>query len=134
MVTTTRSIRHRGPAQKRPIDADVILLRQLDLRKVGAGIIDKIANTNLRPGEKEKEFPWFADGFVAGEHPRDAMVARAITEATIGFAIARTDSGEILASFGKDEVERAENVTHGAKVELAIDVMLGEEKADDESR
>lgn len=131
MVTTTRNIKHRGPAQVRPVDKDVILLRKVNWKKMRPGIIDKIANTSLRPGEKEMTFPWFSDGYVAGEQPRDALVSRAIMEATEGFAIARTDSGEILAEFKKDQVVEAEAVTHGAKTQLAIDVTLNGEDDDE---
>ena len=131
MVTTTKQIRHRGPAQKRVLDADVILLRKVNVKKIGAGIYEKIAQTALRPGEYEGDQPWFQDGFVAGEQPRNAMVAQAIMDTTLGFAIARTDSGEILAEFDKSEVEKAETVTHSATTQLAVDVML-DKVADDE--
>lgn len=130
MVTTTKQIRHKGPQQVRVLDRDVILLRKIDVRKMGAGIYEKIANTSLSPGELEGDQPWFLEGYVAGEQPRNAMVADAIMRTTLGFAIARTDSGEILAEFDKSEVEKAERVTHSATTQLAVDVALNH--ADDE--
>ena len=59
--------------------------------------------------------------------PRDAILSAAIKKATTGFAIARTDSGEILAEFGKDQVVEASRITDTAKVQLAIDVTVGDE-------
>lgn len=123
----TSSVKYRGPAQVRVIDRDVILLRKVDFRVLGAGMVERIANTALRPKEYEGDQPWFHDGYVAGEQPRDAMLSEAIMRATTGFAIARTDSGEILAEFGKDEVVRASEITSSAKVQLAIDVTIGDE-------
>ena len=123
----TSSVRHRGPAQVRVIDRDVILLRKVNFRMLGPGLIDRIAKTALRPKEYEGDQPWFLDGYVAGEQPRDAMLSAAIMKATTGFAIARTDSGEILAEFGKDQVVEASRITDTAKVQLAIDVTVGDE-------
>lgn len=127
MATTVT--RHRGPAQKRVLDGDVILLRKVNFRKMGAGLVDRLRKTALRPGEYEGDQPWFLEGYVAGEQPRDALISQSIMENTTGFAIARTDSGDILAEFGKDEVVKAENVTHSARVELAVDVALQAEEA-----
>lgn len=130
MVTT--QTRHRGPAQKRVLDGDVILLRKVNFRKMGAGIVDRLRKTALRPGEYEGDQPWFLEGYVAGEQPRDALISEAIMQNTTGFAIARTDSGDILTEFGKDDVVRAENVTHSARIELAVDVALKESAEQDE--
>lgn len=129
MATTTT--RHRGPAQKRVLDGDVILLRKVNFRKIGDGIVDLISKTALRPGEYEGDQPWFLDGYIAGEQPRDALISKSIMENTTGFAIARTDSGDILAEFGKNEIVKAENVTHSARVELAVDVALAQAEAEE---
>jgi hypothetical protein len=127
----TSSIRHRGPQQKRVLDGEVILLRKVNFRKMGAGIVDRLAKTALRRDEYEGDMPWFGDGYIAGEQPRDALMTRTIMENTIGFAIARTDSGEILAEFDKNEVARAEEITHNAKSNLAIDIVLKQSENDE---
>jgi len=114
------------------LDGDVILLRKVNFRKMGAGIVDRLRKTALRPGEYEGDQPWFLEGYVAGEQPRDALISEAIMQNTTGFAIARTDSGDILTEFGKDDVVRAENVTHSARIELAVDVALKESAEQDE--
>lgn len=123
------NIRHRGPQQTRVLDRDVILLRKVDLRAMGDGVTRKLADTQLAPREYERDMPWFRDGYIAGEQPRDALLTQAIMQNTLGFAIAKTDSGEIVAEFDRDEAARAEKVTHSATVTLAIDVALkGEEE------
>lgn len=131
MVAT--ATRHRGPAQKRVLDGDVILLRKVNFKKMGNGIVDRLSRTALRPGEYEGDQPWFLDGYVAGEQPRDALISEAIMKNTLGFAIARTDSGDIIAEFDKKDVVKAENVTHNARVELAVDVALAHENELDDN-
>lgn len=126
MATTSRNIRHRGPQQTRVLDRDVILLRRVDFKKMGAGIVERLAQTALRPKEYEGDMPWFPMGYIAGEQPRDALITQSIMQNTIGFAIARTDSGEIIKEFSKNEGPRAEQVTHSARIELAVDVALRE--------
>jgi hypothetical protein len=126
-----QTIRHRGPQQTRVLDRDVILLRKVNMRKMGPGLVDKLSKTALRPKEYEGDMPWFGDGYIAGEHPRDALMTQAIMQNTTGFAIARTDSGDIIAEFEKHEAARAEKVRASAKVELAVDVALRETDEDD---
>lgn len=123
-MARTSAISHRGPSQRRVLDADVILLRKVNFKKLGGGIVDMLRNTNLRAGEPEGDMPWFLDGYVAAEQPRDYMVSVALLGATKGFAIARTDNGEILAEFGTGDLVRASKIASSAKAELAVDVML----------
>lgn len=128
------NIHQRGPAQRRVLDGDVILLRKVNFKKLGAGMVDRLRNTNLRAGEPEGDMPWFLDGYIAAEQPRDYLVSVALLGATKGFAIARTDTGDILAEFGTGDLVRASKIADSAKAELAVDVMLREEDrpSDDE--
>jgi hypothetical protein len=130
----TRSFKNktRGPAQRYVLDGDVILLRKINVRKVGANIMDMLARTNLRPGELEGDMPWFLDGYVAGEQPRSIELTEAIIAATTGFAVARTDSGDIMVEFNKDEAQKAEDTAHSAKTTLAVDVNLEHAVEEDE--
>jgi len=125
-VARAKAIHNRGPAQKRVLDSDVILLRKVNFKKLGAGFVDLLRYTPLRPGEPEGDMPWFPDGYIAAEQPRDYLVSVAILGATKGFAIARTDTGEILAEFETKDLERASNIASKAKAELAVAVMLSE--------
>lgn len=128
------AVKQRGPAQKRVLDNDVILLRKVNFKKLGPGLTDVLRNTSLRPGEPEGDMPWFLDGYIAAEQPRDYMVSRALLDVTRGFAIARTDNGEILAEFATADLPRAADIASKAKVEMAVGVLLneGDKPSDDE--
>lgn len=130
-MATAAQIRHRGPGQKRVLDGDVILLRKVNFAGIGPGFVERIGNTALRPGEYERDMPWFTEGYIAGEQPRDAMITNAIMQNTTGFAIARVDDGSIITSFNRNEAEKAERVTHSARVELAVDVALSQAEEDE---
>ena len=135
-MASTTSIRHRGPAQKRVLDGEVILLRKVDFKKLGRNIVDMLRVTNLRAGEPEGDMPWFLDGYIAAEQPRDYMISVALLEATQGFAIARTDTGDILAEFETKELARASEIATTARVEMAVDILMGQDKvaqADEQS-
>lgn len=131
-MAKTSAIKHRGPAQHRVLDGDVILLRKVSFKKLGAGIVERLRATNLRAGEPEGDQPWFLDGYVAAEQPRDIGMSRALLTATKGFAIARTDNGDILAQFDVNDYVRASEIAGKAKAELAVGVMLEEGDAPDE--
>lgn len=120
------NINHRGPAQKRVLDADVILLRKVNFKKLGRNLVEMLRLTNLRAGEPEGDMPWFLDGYVAAEQPRDKEMSMALLEATKGFAIARTDTGDILAEFETKDYIRASEIALNAKAELAVNVLLNE--------
>lgn len=121
-----KNITHRGPQQTRVLDRDVLLLRQLDPRVIGRGLMDELARTNLGAGQIEGDQIWFLDNYVAAEQPRNAELAKAIMQATTGFAIARTDSGQILAEFPASEGRKAAHVADSARVELAVNVAMEE--------
>lgn len=129
------NIKHRGPQQERVMDKDVILLRKLNKRAMGPDLMNILSNTRLGGDIKEGDQDWFLDGYVAADQPRDVMMSQLIAEHTTEYAIARTDSGEILATFPKRDFKRADHVARSARVELAVDIALREteETADDES-
>jgi hypothetical protein len=124
------AVKHRGPAQVHALDNDVILLRQVDFKRLGGGLVEDLRRTDLRPGEKEGDMPWFLDGFVSADQPRDLMMSEALLRATVGYALARTDTGEILAQFERDQYGKASEVAAKAKPELMVNVLLEEEEAD----
>lgn len=132
-MAETRGIKHKGPAQNRVLDNDVILLRKVDFKKLGPGIVGMLQVTNLRAGEPEGDFPWFLDGYVAAEQPRDIGISRALLDATEGFAIARTDSGKILAEFETSDLVRASRIAESAKAEMAVNIMVEEALASDKA-
>lgn len=130
----TRSPRqkHRGPAQRYVLDGPVILLRKVNFKKIPPGIIGMIQQTNLRPKELEGDQPWFPSGYVAAEQPRNLIVSKALLDATLGYAIADNDTGEILREFKKSDYIEADAVHKSAKVGLRMEVDLEPDAEDDE--
>lgn len=119
----------KPPQQTTVLDRDVIVLRKLDVSMVPDGIYDILAKTNLEPGVQEQQCSWFEDGYVANDHPRDSLVSKILIMATQGFAVARTDTGEILHDFGLD-LAGADKAAQGAKIRLDFDVQLPEVEDD----
>jgi hypothetical protein len=124
------AVKHRGPAQIHALDNDVILLRQVDFKRLGPNIVDMLRRTDLRPGEKEGDMPWFLDGYVSVEQPRDMPMSEALLKATIGYALARTDTGEILAEFERDQFARASKIQEKSQSELAVQILLEDEEGE----
>lgn len=117
----------KPPQQVTVLDRDVVVLRKLDMKMIPDGIYDVLAKTNLEPGVQEQQLPWFDDGYVANDHPRDSIVVKFLIAATEGFVVARTDNGEILHDFGLD-LAGADTAASSAKIRLDIDVDLGIEE------
>lgn len=124
-------VKNRGPAQVHALDNDVILLRKVDFARLGAGLTETLRRTDLRPGEKEGDMPWFLDGFVSADQPRDYEMSVALLKATLGFGIARTDTGQMLAQFERDQFDRAAKIATRAKADLAVEIMLHEDEVEE---
>lgn len=127
------ALNHRGPAQKRVLDYDVVVLRKIDPSVLGRPLHTAISKTRIGGDLLEGDQDWFLDNYVAADQPRDAGTSNAIREATIGFAIARSDNGQILATFKRNEFDKVTRVADSARVELAVNVALeAEGDADDD--
>lgn len=120
------AVRHRGPQQKRVLDGDVILLRKINPALLGRPLHEALAGTQLGGGQKEGDQDWFMDGYLAADQPRDSNTTGAIINATVGYAIARTDNGVILAEFDAKDGKRAAAIADTAKAELAVDIAMRE--------
>ncbi len=131
-MVRTNSIQHRGPAQIHVTDNDVILLRQVDFKRLGPGLTDMLRNTHITPGTPEGDMPWFMEGYIAVDQPRDINMSMAILEATLGFAIARVDTGEVLAQFERNQFERATKVASNSKASYAVGLQMEDEPEADE--
>ena len=70
----------------------------------------------------EYQLPWYKDGFIINDNPRDEKVARDIMKATIGFALARSDTGEVIKVYGPSEMQAAYD--DAASVTLTIKPIL----------
>lgn len=113
------------------LSKDLIVLRRIDMEaldyKTGESpeeesSLELIGKTNLNPDYKERDMPWFLSGYVANDHPRDSMLNEEIVANTFDFAVARPDTGEILAS--GLTLAKAESAVKGAKVRLSVDIEI----------
>lgn len=137
MAIRTRA-KSKPPQQILPLARDVIVLRKIDMRFKGSpkqereNILEILGMAQLEPGVHEQEMPWFRDGYVTNDQPRDSIVADKLISTTIGFAIARTDTGEILKEFGVGELKQADQAVANARVMPSFDFELDPEDEDDE--
>lgn len=107
---------------------DMIVLRKVDKGALDPATMEIIGDTDLLPHLQERAMPWFRQGYVANDHPRDQFVSQELVEATDGFAVARSDTGEIVRTFtGPDALVRAERAAAGARVSLAIEFDIPED-------
>lgn len=120
------AVNHRGPQQKRVLDGDVILLRKINPAVLGRPLHEALRGTQLGGGNKEGDQDWFLDNYLAADQPRDSNTTKAIIDATVGYAIARTDNGQIIASFNAKEGRRASIIADTARAELAVDIAMRE--------
>lgn len=134
MVKTRTRNKITGPAQVTPLSRDVIVLRKINWKKIPGGIIAKIAEAQLEPGQPEEEMPWFSKGYIANDQPHSPAITEFIIRNTKGFAIARVDTGEIIRTGTIDDLETFDQAVSRARVQLSIDVDLdGDEEEDDEN-
>lgn len=116
------------PEQVGPMDRDVLVLRKLNMRKLPDGVYEMVSKQHITPGIPERDMPWFADGYVSNDTPRDTLITGFLLDCTEGFAIARTDTGQILKSFAADGLARADVAVQKARVELALQIALDDEE------
>jgi len=102
---------------------DIIVLRKIDKGRLDPAVLEIIGDTDLLPHLQEKSMPWFKQGFVANDHPRDIFVSDELIAATDGFAVARSDNGEILREYdGPNALIRAESAAASAKPRIEVDI------------
>ena len=111
----TKEAVHYDPQKFGRLKDPVIVLRKVNIKKLSFRATptsetpwELIGKGQLQLHVRESVLPWYADGFIVNGQPRDERVARDIAKGTIGFAIARSDTGEILQKFGPDELKMAE--------------------------
>lgn len=83
---------------------------------------------------KEKRLPWYEQGLIMNDNPRDEKVARDVEKATIGFAIARSDTGEVLKVYGPDALDQAIEDAQGVRLTIKASVQKMVIKEDDDDK
>lgn len=133
---------HFDPQKFGRLARAVIVLRKVNPRKLqkretptADTAWELIGKAQLQLHVREDQLPWYADGFIVNDQPRDEKVARDIAKATIGFAIARSDTGEVLKVYGPDGMNEA--IEDAAGVQLTLKPMIAkvatQEEEDEEA-
>lgn len=92
----------------------VVVLRKVNIKKLSkretpsaSTAWELIGMGQVQLHLHEKDLPWYEEGLIVNDQPRDEKVARDIAKATIGFAIARSDTGEVMKTYGADGLKQA---------------------------
>ena len=120
---------HFDPEKVGRLNRPVIVLRKVNIAKLSTRPTptsdspwELIGKGQVQLHLREDQLPWYAEGLIVLDQPRDEKVARDIMKATIGFAIARTDTGEILKAYPPDALKDA--IADAASVTLSIRPVL----------
>lgn len=116
---------HFDPQKFGRLNRPVVVLRKVNINKLqkretptADTAWELIGKGQLQLHLREDALPWYADGLIVNDQPRDEKVARDIHKATIGFAIARSDTGEVLKVYGPDGMDEA--IADAAGVQLML--------------
>lgn len=116
---------HFDPEKFGRLNKPVIVLRKVQINKLqrretptADTAWELIGKGQVQLHLKESALPWMEQGLIVNDQPRDEKVARDIAKATLGFAIARSDTGEILKAYGKDGLMEAESDAAGVTLSL----------------
>jgi hypothetical protein len=120
---------HFDPEKVGRLNKPVIVLRKVNVKKLqkretptSDTAWELIGKGQVQLHLREDQLPWYAEGLIVLDQPRDEKVARDIMRATIGFAIARTDTGEVLKAYGPNNLMEA--IEDAASVTLSIRPVL----------
>lgn len=118
-----------------PLTKPLIVLRKVDFDSLSEESVEMLAQTNVNYLLTEGELVWFNDGYILNDMPRMSDLTREIMGHTTGFAVARTDTGEILAKFGQNGLKAAEQAILNAQMQIvtAINIDLDQEEAEAET-
>lgn len=110
----TRGVVHFEPEKFGRLNKPIVVLRKVNVTRLShranknaETAWELIGKGQVQLHLREDSLPWYADGFIINDQPRDEKVARDIVRNTLGFAIARSDTGEILKVYGPDGMNEA---------------------------
>lgn len=120
------------------LDAPLIVIRKVRVsamnkrpNKRTPSIWEKIGLGHLEQGTEERETVWYEDGYVVNDQPRSHLLTEEIMKNTLGFAVARTDNGEIIHETGPEGLVECERAISGASFKISVGVNV-DEAVDDE--
>lgn len=117
------------------LDSPLVVLRKVDVAKLSVrvtknspSIMEMIGSGHVDQGTRESQLVWFKNGYVLNDQPRTVVVTDEIMRNTTGFAIARTDTGEIIREGGPDTLSQMLKLVEGAELKLAVDTVILEDE------
>lgn len=132
---------HFNPKQFGRLSQPVIVLRKVNIAKLqtqptptSSTAWELIGKGHVQLHVREERLPWYAQGLIVNDQPRDEKVARDIVKATIGFAIARTDTGEVLKVYGPNDLEKAQTDAKNARMSIKADIVSVVPEDDDDDK
>jgi hypothetical protein len=107
----------------------LIVLRKVDVRRLSRkarpdmeSVYEMIGKGQLEAGVSEKDTIWYEQGYIVNDQPRTSGVTEEIIGATQGFAVARTDNGDVVREV--DTLLEAVNLISGATLQLNVEVEM----------
>lgn len=121
------------------LDKPIIVLRKVDVgplskkpNRRAPSIMERIGSGYIEQGVEEKETTWFLDGYIINDQPRMAGITDEIMANTLGFALANTETGEIIREGGPQSLVEMTQMADGAKLTVSVDVEGIEDEDEDE--
>lgn len=137
-VKNEKTAYHYEPEKFGRLNKPVVVLRKVNTKRLDVRAtadadtaMELIGKGQVQLHLREDSLPWLAQGYVINDQPRDEKVARDIVKATIGFALARTDTGEIMKKYGADGLGEAEADARSVKLTMSAAISHVEEERDD---
>jgi hypothetical protein len=133
------SVRNSKVATPGRLDGPLVILRKVDVaplsiraNRQAPTTMELIGQGYAEQGVEEKDLIWFRDGYILNDQPRTSIITDEIMAHTLGFAIARTDNGEIVREGGPDSLGAMIAAVAGARIELSVGVELADDDMPDD--
>lgn len=128
---------HYNPEKFGRLSKAVVVLRKVNINKLlkretptADTAWELIGKGQVQLHLKESDLPWYEQGLIVLDQPRDEKVARDIMKATLGFAVARSDTGEVLKAYGPNGLSEA--IADAEGITLTIKPMITKVASDEE--
>jgi hypothetical protein len=113
---------HKGTYDTALVNQDLVVLRHIDLDKIDPETYALAGDANIEYKTQERSLLWFRDGYVLNDQPRVFDLVKELMAATLGFAVGRPDTGQILAD--NLTLRQAEAAIAGATTKLALNITI----------
>lgn len=127
--------RKSAPINVSRLAPPLVVLRKVDVRALSRRLPNEVESTwdfigkgQVDAGVNESETVWYGEGLILNDQPRSGGVTDEIIANTLGFAVARTDNGEIVDEY--PTLVAAEAAVASAR--LSVNVSVEQDDPEDE--